>query len=361
MSEPVFCDACAQAKPHRLPFPEKATNHAKAYGEHIHGDVWGPTSIGSLGGSRYTVDFVDDATRWTEISLLHQKSDAFSAYKRLEAQINTHDNRKIKFLRSDHGGEFNSDAFLDHLAENGTKRELTTHDTHEQVGVVERWNRTKAELARAMLIDSKLPKFLWGEAMSHAAWIKNRSPTCGLDGETPFHARYARHPNLSKLVPFGTPAWVKITDAGKLDRCVCMGHFIGFDSTSTGYRIYLPDTKQIRIEREVVFNLDETTDPIAWTGEMPSEGRMNKFIRHPTVDSEPSIDPQTIDDQPPDNQLQENDPNEPLDDTAVDSTPAVKPPRSRVPPKPGFYKTLAGYPPRGTATTVTHAEHDDHS
>ena len=59
---------------------------------------------------------------------------------------------------------------------------------HEQVGVIERWNRTKAELARAMLIDSKLPKFLWGEAMSHAAWIKNRSPTCGLDGETPFHA-----------------------------------------------------------------------------------------------------------------------------------------------------------------------------
>ena len=99
-----------------------------------------------------------------------------------------------------------------------------------------------------MLIDSKLPKFLWGEVMSHTTWIKNRSPTCGLEGETPFHAHYARHPDLSKLVPFGTLACVKIADAGKLDQRMCMGHFIGFDSTSTGYRIYLPDTKQIRIE-----------------------------------------------------------------------------------------------------------------
>jgi len=163
-------------------------NRAKTYSERIHTDVWGPASLESLGGSRYTVDFVDDATRWTEILPLRKKSDAFGAYKKLEAWIHTQNKIQIKFLRTDQGGEFNGEAFTDHLDQRGTKRELTTHDTHEQVGVVERWNRTKAELARAMLIDSKLPKFLWGAAMSHAAWIKNRSPTCGLDGETPFHA-----------------------------------------------------------------------------------------------------------------------------------------------------------------------------
>ena len=133
-SDAPFCDACAQAKPHRLPFPERASNRAEEYGERIHTDVWGPTATASIGGNRYTIDFVDDATRWTEIVAIQKKSDAFGAYKKLEAEINTHGNTKVKYLRSDRGGEFLGDLFSDHLAEKGTKRELTVHDTHEQVG-----------------------------------------------------------------------------------------------------------------------------------------------------------------------------------------------------------------------------------
>ena len=360
-SDAVFCEACAQAKPHRLPFPEKATNRAKAYGERIHANVWGPASLASLGGSRYTINFVDDATRWTEISLLHKKSDAFSAYKKLEAQINTHDKVMIKFLWTDRGGEFVSDAFSDHLAERGTKRELTTHDTHEQVGVVERWNRTKAELARAMLIDSKLPRFLWGEAMNHAAWIKNRSPTHALEGETPFHARYTKHPDLSKLVPFGTQAWIKIADAGKLERRAQMGHFVGLDWTSTGYRIYVPETKQIRIEREVVFNRDETTEPPTWTGEMPSEGEKTRTIRHSTIESDLLDSPETLDAQPLVDPLHENHEEDHRSEETEAPAPIDEPLRARARPEPGFYKTLAGYPPRGTAANVTLHEYDDHS
>ena len=106
-----FCDACAQAKPHRLPFPEKASNRAEKFGERIHTDVWGPTATASIGGNRYTADFIDDATRWTEIVPIQKKSQAFTAYKRLEAQIMTHNDTKIKYLRSDRGGEFNGDEF----------------------------------------------------------------------------------------------------------------------------------------------------------------------------------------------------------------------------------------------------------
>jgi hypothetical protein len=103
------------------------------------------------------------------------------------------------------------------------------HDTHEQVGVAERLNRTKVELARAMLFNAKLLRFLWAEAMSHTIWIKNCTPTCVLDGKSPYEVHFGKKPNLSQLVPFGTRAWVKLVDAGKLDRRAKPGYFVGFD------------------------------------------------------------------------------------------------------------------------------------
>src|SRR6202045_4677950 len=250
-------------------------------------NVWGLTPTTSISRNHYTVDFIDDATRWTEVVAIQKKSQAFSAYKKLEAEINTHSNTKVKYLRSDHGGEFLGDLFSDHLAEKGTKRELTIHDTHEQVGVMECWNRTKAKLAQAMLIDSKLPKSLWAAAMSHAAWIKNRSPTHALNGRTPFHARYGKHPNLFNLVPFGTRAWAKIVDASKINHRARLGHFVGFDSTSTGYRIYFPDKKLIRVEREVVFNREELTDPVVWT---LAEGEMHSSSQRPRITCKNNLD-----------------------------------------------------------------------
>jgi len=39
---------------------------------------------------------------------------------------------------------------------------------------------------RAMMIDAKLPKFLWAEAILHAAYVRNRAMTTALTGKTPF-------------------------------------------------------------------------------------------------------------------------------------------------------------------------------
>ena len=252
-----FCEACAKAKPHRKPFPKEASNRAKKFGERLIGDTWGPAQVTSLGGNRYTLDLVDDATRWTNVDFVPAKKDLISRYKRYEAQIKTQDGADVKFLRVDRGTEFKNKAFDKHLGEKGTKWEFTVHDTHEQVGAVERWNRTKLELARAMLDASGLPKNLWCEAVNHATWIKNRMPTRALDGGTPFFARHGKKPDISGTVLFGTKVWVKIHGAKKLDKHARMGRFVGFDAQSTGYRIYFPDNRSIAIEREVVFDLTD--------------------------------------------------------------------------------------------------------
>jgi hypothetical protein len=89
-------------------------------------------------------------------------------------------------------------------------------------------------------------------------WMKNHSPTCALKGKTPYEGRYGKKLNLLGLVPFSTPAWVKIVNAGKLDTHTKAGYFIGFDDESTGYMIYVLEKQAVIIECKVAFNLHDS-------------------------------------------------------------------------------------------------------
>ena len=53
--------------------------------ELVHTDVWGPAQVSSLGGSRYYVTFIDDATRKTWIYCIKNKSDVFDTFKKWKA------------------------------------------------------------------------------------------------------------------------------------------------------------------------------------------------------------------------------------------------------------------------------------
>jgi hypothetical protein len=50
----------------------------------VHTNVWGPTNVSSLGGSRYYVTFINDATRKTWVYCIQQKSDVFDTFKKLK-------------------------------------------------------------------------------------------------------------------------------------------------------------------------------------------------------------------------------------------------------------------------------------
>jgi len=49
---------------------------------------------------------------------------------------------KIKVLRSDHGGEYTSDPFLQQCRDEGIERHFTVRDISQQNGMAERMNRT---------------------------------------------------------------------------------------------------------------------------------------------------------------------------------------------------------------------------
>ena len=79
-------------------------------------------------------------------------------FKAFKALVENERNCKIKFLRSNNGGEFISNEFCEN---HGIKRQFSTAKTPQQNGVVERKNKIVQEAARTMLNEAKLPDGYW--------------------------------------------------------------------------------------------------------------------------------------------------------------------------------------------------------
>jgi hypothetical protein len=106
-----------------------------------------------------------------------------------------------------------------------------------------------------MLHDSGLPRTLWGEAVRHAVWLKNRTPTKALNGGTPLEAATGKKPNLSRLRAWGSKVWVKRGHGDKLSDRVDEGRWIGIDEASeNGCRVYWPSRRTVTVERNAYWD-----------------------------------------------------------------------------------------------------------
>ena len=132
-TEERFCEVCAAGKPTMKPFPKELFTHAKEFGERVHWDSWGLTSVKNLGGKSYTAVCKDDATQTVKPHFLAKKSKTFNLYKQDKAWILNHGGRPTSYTHFDHGGEFMSNEFNQHLENKGTQHELTVHDSPPQM------------------------------------------------------------------------------------------------------------------------------------------------------------------------------------------------------------------------------------
>ena len=264
-SKPTFCEVCIQAKAARKSFPKRSEDNAsyKAYGDKVTADLWGPAEVESLGKKKYFLPCQDKYTHEEHPYFLANKSEALSCYQRYEAWAkNQREIPAIKIFGSDRGGEFMSKDFTEHLERQGTVRHLTVHDSPASNGASERANRTHISAARAMLIQAKLPGYLWAEAVNHSVWLRNRSSTRALaTGKTPYEMATGLKPDLSNLIEWGARVWVKILDVGKLQPRAIEGHFVGYDEESKGYRIYWPKQRKVSVERDVYVDKRKIFEP----------------------------------------------------------------------------------------------------
>ena len=72
--------------------------------ELVHTNLWGSSSIASLGGSSRKV--------W--VYFLKNKSNVFETFKKWKAMVETEISLKVKCLRSDNGGEYIDEGFSEY-------------------------------------------------------------------------------------------------------------------------------------------------------------------------------------------------------------------------------------------------------
>ena len=205
-----ICPCCMAGQQHRERFPRKSETRADKPGQRIHSDLIGPMQVTSLGGSRYTLVFTDDYSRKGWIYFMRSKSETLTKFREFQRRIENETSNKIQILCTDRGGEYLSDEFSKLCKESGIKRELTQAHTPQQNGVSERRNRTIVERAHSMSSDCRLPTYLWSEAISHAQYLINRSPTRANRGSTPEAKYTGKIPNISNLRIFGCVAYVHV-------------------------------------------------------------------------------------------------------------------------------------------------------
>ncbi|KAK1618153.1 hypothetical protein QYE76_023670 [Lolium multiflorum] len=245
------CEACLMGKMTKTPFSgmmERATDLL----EIIHTDVCGPMSVASRGGYRYVLTFTDDLSRYGYIYLMKHKSETFEKFKEFQSEVENQRNKKIKFLRSDRGGEYLSYEFGMHLKKCGILSQLTPPGTPQRNGVSERRNRTLLDMVRSMMSLTDLPLSFWSYALETAAFTLNRAPSKSVE-TTPYELWFNKKPKLSFLKVWGCEAYVKKLQPDKLEpkaeKCV----FIGYPKETIGYTFYHRSEGKIFVAKNGTF------------------------------------------------------------------------------------------------------------
>lgn len=244
------CETCQLAKHHRSPYLSQPYKSSSPFSI-IHSDVWGPSRHPTPSGKRWFVTFIDDHTRTTWVYLMRDKSEVESIVKAFFQMVTTQFHKRVQIFRSDNGKEFFNKTLNHFLLENGVVHQSSCVNTPQQNGVAERKNKHLLEVARSLLFQNSVPKYLWGEAVLTAAYLINRMPSKVLRFKTPMEVFLENFPNnrLLSTLPlkvFGCTVFVHNNEPNqsklspRAKKCV----FIGYSPTQKGYKCLDPSSNK---------------------------------------------------------------------------------------------------------------------
>ena len=141
----------------------------------IYTNLMGPFTPTAKGGYRYVSKFTDGYSRMKEVYLLRNKSEAAESLHQYNMTVAVPLGLRIKIVRGDEGGEYIGKEFKTLCVNAGINVEYTATNTPQQNGVSERDGQTLAQITRCLMKDCNFPPSLWGELISTAAYLSNRS------------------------------------------------------------------------------------------------------------------------------------------------------------------------------------------
>ena len=253
------CIPCIEGGKKRSPIPKK-TQRISTPLELTHSDMSGRISVASLSGAHYFAVFLDDHSAISAVYFLKQKSEYFICVRQYKALVENEQSRRMLSLRLDRAGENKSRELNNFALQEGMLLEYAPAHSHQSNGAAERLIQELSKVARIFLISTNLPLALWAEAISHANWLRNRLPAGRVNLQVPYTIWYGTKPNLSTLIPFGTPGYAfryrsESTPGKRFRPRTIKGFFVGMDSDNTLLRIYHPDSKEVRPCRAADFTV----------------------------------------------------------------------------------------------------------
>ncbi|GJV66002.1 zinc finger, CCHC-type containing protein [Tanacetum coccineum] len=121
--------------------------------ELIHSDLYDLHATPSLGNKKYFVIFIDDASRFFYVYLLHTKDEALDKFKVFKNKVELQQESQMKRLRTDRGGEYMDTSYFQSV---GIIHETTAPYTPQQNGISEKKNIVLKEMVNFMLSYSGL-------------------------------------------------------------------------------------------------------------------------------------------------------------------------------------------------------------
>ncbi|KAD7117483.1 hypothetical protein E3N88_04751 [Mikania micrantha] len=151
---------------------------------------------------------------------------------------------------------------------------LTVPGTPQQNGLAERMNRTQLERLRCIRLNAGLPKGFWGELVTTAAYLINRSPSQAMNMKTPMEVWTRVKPDSNHLRVIGSVVYAHMSQ-DKLDarshKCILLGYPEGVK----GYMLWKLEvgssrilvSKDVEFQEEVLYkhvvgtNIEESMRP----------------------------------------------------------------------------------------------------
>ncbi|CAI7819021.1 unnamed protein product [Closterium sp. NIES-54] len=236
--EVLGCPTCMQAKFTRYPFSSSEAT-AKAPLNEVVMDVVGPLKLGAA-GAEYFLTIVDVYTRMTWVYVLSKKSDVAETLKTdWLPMVERQQDRLVKAIRTDRGGEFLSKEFSLWLKNNGIRHSLTMPYSPAMNGIAERANQTITETARSACV------------------AKNRALThVGADKWVPYVEWIGRKPKVDMLRVFGCMCMVLVPKHlrhNKLGAKAIWDVHLGMAQNSKGWLLWDPFTKKFLVSSDCKF------------------------------------------------------------------------------------------------------------
>ncbi|CAI7912326.1 unnamed protein product [Closterium sp. NIES-54] len=245
-----------QAKFTRYPFSSSEAT-AKAPLDEVLMDVVGPLKLGAA-GAEYFLTIVDVYTRMTWVYVLSKKSDVAETVKTdWLPMVERQQDRLVKAIRTNRGGEFLSKDFSLWLKKNGIRHSLTMSYSPAMNGIAERANRTITETARGLLIEAGLPDYFWPDGVRSACVAKNRALThVGADKWVPYVEWIGKKPKVDMLRVFGCMCMALVPKHlrhNKLGAKATWVVHLSMAQNSKGWLLWDPFTKKFLVSRDCKF------------------------------------------------------------------------------------------------------------